>query len=307
MVQTPTLRQLEYLVAVAELRSFHRAARACGVSQPGLSAQIRQLELLLDARLFERDRRRVLVTPAGEALLPRARRVLAEAQGLVEAAHALQHPLSSPLRVGVIPTISPYLLPRVLPRVRRRHPKLQLRLHEAPTGALVERLERGELDLLVVALEAPLAGLETLPLFRDPFVAAFPPGHRLAGRRRLREADLRGEPVLLLDDEHCLRSQVLALCRSGGAHEFGDFRASSLATLVEMVRGGSGLTLLPELSLAVEGRNKGLALVPFAAPAPHRTIGLAWRRSSGRAAEYALLAESLVPTSRARSGVHTPL
>jgi len=295
MVQVPTLRQLEYLVAIADLGSFHRAARACGVSQPGLSAQIRQLEALLDLHLLERDRRRVLLTPAGEALVRRARVVLAEARGLVEAANALQRPLSGALRLGVIPTVAPYLLPRALSRVRSRHPELRLRLREAQTADLVAALERGELDVLLLALEAALGGLETLELFRDPFHVALPAGHRLARRRRLREQDLADQPVLLLDDGHCLRAQALAVCREAGAEEQSDFRATSLGTLIEMVCGGAGVTLLPELALERETRRSGLAVVPFAKPAPHRTIGLAWRPSSGRAAEFALLGRSIAP------------
>jgi len=295
MVQIPTLRQLEYLVAIADLGSFHRAARACGVSQPGLSAQIRQLEALLDLRLLERDRRRVLLTPAGDALVRRARAVLAEARGLVETANALQRPLSGALRLGVIPTVAPYLLPRALPRVRSRHPELRLRLREAQTADLVAALERGELDVLLLALEAALGGFETLELFRDPFHVALPADHRLARRRRLREQDLADQPVLLLDDGHCLRAQALAVCREAGAEEQSDFRATSLGTLIEMVCGGAGVTLLPELALERETRRSGLAVVPFAKPAPHRTIGLAWRPSSGRAAEFALLGRSIAP------------
>jgi len=297
MVQIPTLRQLEYLVAIADLGSFHRAARACGVSQPGLSAQIRQLEMLLDLRLLERDRRRVLLTAAGEELVRRARAVLAEARGLVETASALQRPLCGTLRLGVIPTVAPYLLPRALPRVRRRHSELRLRLREAQTGDLVAALERGELDVLLLALEAPLGDLETLALFRDPFHVALPAGHPLARRRRVSEHDLSGESVLLLDDGHCLRAQALAVCRDAGAEEQSDFRATSLGTLIEMVCGGAGITLLPELALPSETRRRGLAVVPFAKPEPHRTIGLAWRPSSGRAAEFALLAEAIFPTS----------
>jgi LysR family hydrogen peroxide-inducible transcriptional activator len=290
-----TLRQLEYAVAIADLGSFQRAARACHVTQPGLSAQIRQLEELVGVRLFERDRRRVFVTPAGEELIRRARRVLAEAEGIVDAAQSLHAPLCGTLRLGVIPTIAPYLLPQVLPRVRRRHPQLRLRLHEARTAELVALLRRGELDLLLLALEAPLDGLETRPLFSDPFVFAAARGHRLAGRARVRESDLEGERVLLLEDGHCLREQALAACQGMGAEEIGDFRASSLATLVEMVAGGAGATLLPELSVdaARRGRTE-LALLPFVAPAPARTIGLAWRPTSGRGAEFELLAKLLV-------------
>jgi LysR family hydrogen peroxide-inducible transcriptional activator len=293
MVQTPSLRQLEYLVAIADLGSFRRAARACGVSQPGLSGQIRQLEALLDLRVLERDQRRVLLTPAGERIVARARAVLAEAQGLVESARALQRPLCGSLRLGVLPTVAPYLLPRVLPRIQRRHPELQLGLVEAPTAGLVAALGRGELDVLVVALESPLAGLATRPLFRDPFHVVLPVGHRLAARRRLREQDLADEPVLLLDDEHCLRAQALSVCRAARARELVDVRAASLATLVEMVRAGAGVTLLPELALRVEASRSGLAVVPSTPPVPHRTLALAWRPTSGRTAEYHLLATDL--------------
>jgi len=301
MAALPTVRQLEYAVAVAEHKSFHRAARACHVTQPGLSAQIQQLESLLDARLFERDRRNVWITAAGEDVVRRARTVLDEVRGMVESAHGFKHPLRGMLRVGVIPTIAAYLFPSVLPRVRRRHPELRLRLHEGRTSELVALLRRGELDLLVVALEAPLEGLETLPLFEDRFVVALPASHRLAKRRRLREGDLADETILLLTEGHCLREQALAACHARGADAIGDFRATSLATLVEMVSGGEGVTLLPELTVPVEARRRDLALVPFEPPAPFRTIGLAWRAASGRAAEYALLAESLTP-ARARRG-----
>lgn len=298
MPALPTLRQLEYAVAVADHKSFHRAARACHVSQPGLSGQLRQLESLLDTRLFERDRRSVMITAAGEEIVRRARAVLEEVRGMTETARGFQHPLRGLLRVGVIPTIAPYLFPRVLPRVRRRFPELRLSLHEGRTAELATLLRRGDLDLLVVALEAPLEGFATRALFADPFVVAMPAGHRLAKRKRLREGDLDGEPMLLLTEGHCLREQALAACGARGLDEIADFRASSLATLIEMVSGGEGVTLLPELSVAVEAKRSDLALVPFEAPVPFRTIGLAWRSASGRAAEYALLAESLIPAAR---------
>ncbi|MDJ0853170.1 MAG: LysR substrate-binding domain-containing protein, partial [Myxococcota bacterium] len=205
----PTLRQLEYVVAIADHGSFHAAARACHVTQPGLSTQIRQLEELLGLRLFERDRRKVLVTPAGEDLVRRARRVLEEAGHLVEAARVYSRPLCGRLRLGVIPTVAPYLLPRVLPAVRKRYPELVLQLHEGQTAELLDRLQRGELDLLLLALEAKLASVETLALFEDPFVLAAPASHRLATRKRVCEADLANEPLLLLEDGHCLRDQAL--------------------------------------------------------------------------------------------------
>jgi LysR family hydrogen peroxide-inducible transcriptional activator len=267
------------------------------VSQPGLSAQIQQLEGLLGLRLFERDRRKVLITPAGEELVRRARIVLEEAGHLVEAARVLDRPLCGQLRLGVIPTIAPYLLPSALPRIRERYPELSFRLHEGQTADLLAQLRLGQLDLLLLALEARLSAVEMLPLFEDPFVVAAPVSHPLARRRRVREADLAGEPMLLLEDGHCLRDQALTYCDRVGVEEASDFRASSLPTLVQMVAGGSGVTLLPTLSLPVEGKAKGLVVIPFVGSSPFRTIGLAWRPTSPRAEEYCLLGELLKPSA----------
>ncbi len=298
-VNAPTLRQLEYLVAVAEERSFQRAARRCHVTQPALSTQIRQLEDLLEVILFERDRRRVLVTPAGEALLARAREVLAAADDLVTAARAFTQPMAGTLRLGVIPTVAPFLLPSVLPRIRREFPALRLLLREDQTADLVAACEAGRIDLLLLALEADLGRLISEPLFDDPFLLAVPEGHRLARRGRLPETALEGEEVLLLEDGHCLRDQTLAVCREAGAPEVGDFRASSLATLVEMVASGVGVTLLPRLAEASVLR-EGLVLRRFAAPEPRRTIGLAWRARSPRVEAFRALGALMQPARRAR-------
>lgn len=202
MILQPTLRQLEYLVAIAETGGFHRAAEACHVTQPGLSAQIKQMEQLLDVQLLERDRRRVLFTPAGRAILERAREILRAAEDLVETARVFARPLAGILRLGVIPTIAPYWLPRTLPGLRQRFPQLQLRLTEDPTQRLLEGLGKGHLDLLLLALEAELGDVETLPLAEDPFVVVLPSRHRMARRKRLSESDLAGETVLLLEDGH---------------------------------------------------------------------------------------------------------
>jgi len=289
-----SLRQLEYAVAVAERLNFRSAAEACHVSQPGLSSQLQQLETLLDGQLFERNRRRVLLTPAGAALLPRARALLARAEALVEAARGLARPLAGTLRLGVIPTVAPYLLPRVLPEIRRCHPHLRVLLHEDQTARLVADLASGELDLLLLALEADLGDVETLALFEDQFLLALARGHRLARRRVVREADLTGIEVLLLADGHCLRAQALEVCARAGAGESGDLRATSLVTLVQMVASGVGVTLVPAMAVATEtARADNLITLPFRRPAPSRTIGLAWRRTSPRAAEYRLLATLL--------------
>ena len=290
-----TLRQLEYAVAVADHGTFHAAARACAVTQPGLSTQIRQLEASLDLVLFERSKP-VMPTPAGEEIVHRARAILADTRQLESAAGRWKGPFTGPLRVGVIPTISPYLLPQVLPQVRATYPDWSLELHEGQTEDLVDLTERGELDLVLLALEADLGGLTPHPLFADPFVAALPAGHRLAGRKRLRELDLRGETILLLSDGHCLRDQVVSVCEwAESAGGLGDFRATSLATLVQMVANGAGVTLLPKLSLPIEERTPDLAFVPLTRPVPSRTIGLAWRPTSHRDEEFRALGALLVP------------
>jgi len=187
---------------VAEHLNFSRAAEACSVSQPALSAQIDKLETILGVELFERDRRRVLLTAAGAALLEPARAVLAGVGDLVAGARALRAPLTGPLHLGVIPTIAPYLLPRALPRIRRRHPDLRLYIHEEPTERLVRMLESGTLDLLLLAREAELGAVELLDLFRDPFLLLVPRDHPLARRRKVHEEDLDGEQVILLEDGH---------------------------------------------------------------------------------------------------------
>lgn len=297
-----TIRQLEYITAIEDHGTFQAAADACHVTQPGLSAQVRQLEDFLGLQLFERGRKPLLVTPAGREILQRARAALSAVHELEEAARSFSQPLTGPLRLGVIPTVAPFLLPSVLPAVRRAHPALRLELHEAHTIDLVEALEHGELDLLLLALEAPLGEASTLALFEDPFLLAVPRGHRLAKRKRIKEADLAGEEVLLLDDGHCLHAQALSVCSRAGASDLADFRASSLATLVPMVADGAGVTLLPELATqASAALDRDVALVPFVRPVPTRTIGLAWRPTSPRGPEFETLAPLFQARARARS------
>lgn len=287
-----TLRQLEYLTALAELCSFNQAAAACHVSQPALSTQIRQLEEQLGVKLLERNQRMVLVTPAGEEIVRRAQIVLNEANDLVAAAKSLSLPMSGTLRLGVIPTIAPYLLPGVLPHLRERYPDLRLLLYEEKTDVLVRMLNDGKLDLALLALGVELGGLESMSLFDDPFLLAIPESHHLAARHEVRESDLANEEVLLLEDGHCLRDQVWPVCESGGAHELGDFRASSLSTLTQMVASRVGITLLPKMSLEVEiGRSERIVLRRFKQPEPFRTIGLAWRKSAPRKHDFRLIGE----------------
>jgi len=275
-----SLRQLQYAVAVEETGGFRRAAERCRVAQPSLSTQIAQLEAALGVRLFERGRRRALCTPAGAALVARARRVLGEADDLLSAARGLADPLAGTLRIGVIPTVSPYLLPEIVPELRARYPRLTVLWTEDRTESLLDGLRAGRFDAVLMAAVAGMDDVEREVVAKDPFVLAGRAGDPLlAPRRPARPSDLEGARILLLEDGHCFRDQALAVCASAGARQ-ADFRATSLSTLARMAAGGAGLTLLPALSLAVENRHGDLALRRFAEPAPSRTLVLAWRRRS---------------------------
>jgi len=291
------LRDLQYLVALAETRHFGRAARQCHVSQPTLSAQLKKLEESLGVVLIERRPRQVSLTAAGQAVVGRARRMLRDAEDIRALARASQDPLGGQLKIGLIPTLGPYLLPRIAPRLQRALPKLQLLLHEHQTAPLIARVVDGELDLALLALPADSRGLATRSLFAEAFLVAMPDRHRLATRRRLKPADLAGEKLLLLEDGHCLRDQALEVCRKAGTEEQ-DFSATSLETLRQMVAAGLGLTLLPRL--AVEGpfgAARGLAVRPFAPPSPTRVIGAAWRRSTTRGEAIAAVCDVISRTA----------
>jgi len=293
-MQRPSLRQLEYFVALAERLGFRKAAEACFVTQPALSAQIAQLEALLGVALFERDTKRVRLTGAGEALLPGAHEVLAACDRACELARSFGAPLTGPLRLGVIPTVGPYLLPRVLPAVHAAHPELELFLREDMTPRLLEQLEAGELDLLLLAIDVELGDLATAALFSDPFFVAAPADDELARAGEVHVAALGRRDLLLLDEGHCLRAQTLPLCEAAGGAELSGFRGSSLGTLAQMAATGLGVTLLPELAVEREAAAvPGLAVVPFAGDAPSRTVGLAWRKSSPRADEFHALGETI--------------
>jgi LysR family hydrogen peroxide-inducible transcriptional activator len=280
---------------VADALHFGRAARACTITQPALSAQIQAFEELLGMRLFERGRRGVLVTTAGAPVIEQARAALAGLDRLVESAASQAEPLAGTLRLGVIPTVAPYLLPPLLPAVRRAWPKLRLVLREEQTARLIEQLALGSLDLLLLALPVERAGLEELALLREAFWFVAPAAHPLAkGRGPIAESTLAGEEILLLEDGHCLRAQALDVCRRAGVEVPGRIQATSLTTLVQMVANGLGVTLLPERALAVELRaDTGLVARPFKRPAPFRTLGLAWRPGAARAGEYRLLGATL--------------
>jgi LysR family hydrogen peroxide-inducible transcriptional activator len=288
-----SLRQLQYAVAVADTLSFRGAAERCHVAQPSLSAQLAQLEEALGVKLFERDRRRVMLTAAGRDLVDRARRVLQEAGDLVDAAARAGDPLSGRLSIGVIPTISPYLLPAVAPALRKAYPRLSVVWREEKTVDLIRAVREGSLDAALLALEAAIGDVEREVIARDPFVLAAPPRHALAtAAGPVRPADLRDSPVLLLDDGHCFRDQALAVCSRARVRE-AEFRATSLTTLAQMVAGGAGVTLLPQLAVSTEATRVGLRVRPFAEPSPHRTIGLVWRRGFPAVPALRKLAETV--------------
>lgn len=275
-----TLRQLQYVVAVADTLSFRKAAERCHVSQPSLSAQLAQLEEVLGTRLFERDRRRVLLTTSGKELVERARRLLVETDAFMEAARRASDPLSGTLRLGIIPTVSPYLLPSVTPALRKAYPRLTVLWLEDKTEVLVRDLEKGALDGAVVALEAEVGDVESELIAEDPFVLVTPKDHPLgASKAEVTPSDLRGEDVLLLDEGHCFRVQALALCSRARAKEL-EFRATSLPTLTQMIAAGTGVTLLPSLAVATEVQRSQLRVRPFVNPVPKRTLALIWRKRS---------------------------
>lgn len=287
------LRQLQYVVAVADERHFRRAAERCAVAQPALSTQIAALEEALGVRIFERSRRGVLLTPAGEALVAAARAILQASEALVQEARRHQDPLAGTLRLGIIPTLAPYLLPELAARLRQAFPDLVPRWVEERTDVLVAGLGEGRLDAALLALEANLEDLEWLELGRDPFLLTVAKGHALAkGRTPVSLARLEGERILLLEDGHCLRDQALAACARTKVEELG-YRATSLTTLVQMVASGVGLTLLPQTAVATETARAPVAVRALAAPAPFRTLVLAWRRGSFLRDAAPALAETL--------------
>lgn len=289
-----SLRDLEYVVAVAEQRHFGKAAERCAVSQPSLSAQIRKLEDTLGLTLFERTSRRVLPTPQGEAVVRQARVVLEEARRLLTLARGREGTLTGTLAVGAIQTLGPYLFPHVLPAMRRHLPDTQLVLSEGRTEGLLDELREGRIDAVLLALPADAEGLAVEPLYVEPFVLAHPAGHRLESLPSIALEDLDPAELVLLEEGHCLRDQALAAC---GATARGMRHATGLETLRHMVAAGAGYTLMPLLA-AGEGTTVGglVAYRPFGDEAPGRTVGLVWRASDPRAPGFRALAARLRET-----------
>lgn len=294
MARLPTLRHLRYFVTAFDTSHFGRAAEACHVTQPTLSAGIKQMEDLLEVALFERGAAGVLPTAAARAIEQRARNVLRDTEDLANAARRHADPLSGPVRLAGIPTILPYVLPAILPELRRRFPELELRLEERQTEAVLDRLARGIADIGLIALPYPLDDMLAEQLLDDPLVLACRTDHPLARKSEIAVGELRQEELLLLEDGHCLRSHALAACSLADRRRGEDIVGTSLATLVQMVAGGLGVTLLPSIAIGRElSASAQLTTVPLAADAPSRRVALVCRAGYPAIAGFKALAEAM--------------
>lgn len=281
-----TLRQLRYLTSLARHRHFGRAAQDCAVTQPALSMQVRELEREIGAELVERRPGDIALTDTGLEVAQRAESILTAARDLVDFARH-RDVLSGPLKLGIIPTLAPYILPRVLPRLQSSHPQLRLEVRETQTKMLLDELASGALDAVMLALPAEGGDVETLPLFDDAFLLAVPAGDKLRGRVDIDDVDQRR--LILLEEGHCLRDQALAFCGAPRRDQPASLGATSLATVMQMVANGYGVTLLPQVAADAELHDERVKLLRFRDPQPGRKIGLVWRRTSPRRKDFEAL------------------
>ena len=306
-----TLRQLRYLTSLARHRHFGRAAADCAVTQPALSMQVRALEREIGAELVERRPGEIALTDTGLDVVQRAEQILTATRDLVDFARH-RDVLSGRLVLGIIPTLAPYILPRVLPHLQAKYPQLRLEVRETQTKLLLDELTRGELDAVMLALPADGADMETLALFDDAFLLAVPAADVLSARSRVGVEDVDQHRLILLEEGHCLRDQALAFCATSRRDAAAGLGATSLATVMQMVANGYGVTLLPEVAVDAEVRDKRVKLLRFSAPEPARTIGLAWRRTSPRRKDFQALGQIIIdmiggktqvrPSTRTASG-----
>ncbi|NDL01003.1 DNA-binding transcriptional regulator OxyR [Photorhabdus bodei] len=294
------IRDLEYLVALAEHRHFRHAADSCHVSQPTLSGQIRKLEDDLGVMLLERTSRKVLFTQQGMLLVEQARTVLREVRILQEMASLQGENMSGPLHIGLIPTIGPYLLPHIIPGLHSLFPKLEMYLYEAQTQSLLAQLDSGKLDCAILAMVKETRAFIEVPLFEEPMKLAIYDGHSWAERKKIAMDELAGEKLLMLEDGHCLRDQAMGFCFQAGAKEDTHFRATSLETLRNMVAAGSGITLLPDLAVPQEKKRDGVCYLECGSPEPKRPVVLIYRPGSPLRGRYEQLAEAI----RAKMGTY---
>jgi LysR family hydrogen peroxide-inducible transcriptional activator len=294
-----TLRQLRYLTSLARHKHFGRAAQDCAVTQPALSMQVRELEREIGAELVERRPGDIALTDTGLEVAQRAESILTAARDLVDFARH-REVLSGPLRLGIIPTLAPYILPRVLPKLQVAYPQLRLEVRETQTKSLLDELARGALDAVMLALPAEDADVETLPLFTDAFLLAVPAGEAVKTRTRVNIEDVDQRRLILLEEGHCLRDQALAFCGTARRDAPASLGATSLATVMQMVANGYGVTLLPQIAVDAEGRDDRVRLLRFQEPEPGRRIGLVWRRTSPRRKDFealGALVKKTVPVS----------
>ncbi len=276
------IRDLQYLVAVADTKHFGQAADRCCVSQPTLSAQIKKLEEELGVMLFERTNKQVMITAIGEKIIAKANQVLGEVKQMKQVAAQAQDPLAGEIHIGIIPTMGPYLLPALLPALQQQLPKLELIVVENKTDHILKALQQGLLDAVILALPVPTDGLVVKSLFNDPFWIAMSPDHRLSQRKRIAIEELEQESLLLLEEGHCLRDQALEVCNMLGSQEKNGFKATSLETLRHLVAAGRGITLLPNMALTAT-QAASLTCRPFKKPIPSREVAMLWREGSARA------------------------
>jgi len=296
------LKDLKYLVALADTGHFGKAAARTFVSQPTLSAQLKKLEEYLGVKLIERQPKNVQLTEVGKQVVVRARRMLDEGDSIVALARSNTDPLAGKLKVALIPTIGPYLLPRIMMKIRKSLPHLSLMLYEYQTEPLLKRLRDGEIDVGILALPIAQDGVETQKLYEEAFTVAIPNNDPLSEKSSIKAQDLKGHTLLLLEDGHCLRDQALEICSRVDVREAEDFRATSLETLRQMVVAGLGITLLPESAVdAPFGSQRGLTIRHFAKPAPTRTVGAVWRKSSTRTAAISELCKIVHTAMSAKS------
>jgi LysR family hydrogen peroxide-inducible transcriptional activator len=289
-----TLKQMHYFDALARTLHFGKAAVSVNISQPALSAQIMDMEAKLERKLVERRHGKVVLTEAGQRLLPHIRRILRDAQALEEMMRQDRGLLVGSLRIGMIPTIAPYLLPRLIPHLQAQYPKLELKVREAITDTLTRELLDGSLDAVVAAEPIDEPGLHAEHLFRDRFFIASSANGSDVLHSPLSEDQVAIDRLLLLDEGHCLRDQALAVCAQGQERRLVNFGATSMTTLLQMVVNGMGLTLLPEIAVPAETKSlRGLSITPFAEPMPYRDIALFWRKSSKRLPDFGALAQSI--------------
>lgn len=288
----PSVKQLKYLCAVAEHRHFSKAAAACHVTQSTLSAGIQDLESKLSVVVFERNKKMVLITPLGEKLLHQARIILGHVENFVSLARANEGVLAGEIRLGVIPTIGPFILPAILSNLRRNYPKLKLYLKEELSAQLLLQLQQGHLDLIMLAFPFALPDMETVNLFKDEFLLCLSPGHKLEKQKQVKQQQLHGESLLLLEEGHCLRDHALEACKLQSTDTDLVYQGTSLHTLVQMVANGLGITLLPEMAVTANVLgDTNLQLKHFSSENVCRKIGMAWRKSDPRREDYLLLAE----------------